>query len=40
MKTKNFVEFCKVNLSISRTENDLETQSNLAGKIKLYFVKQ
>ena len=27
MKTKNFVEFCKVNLSITRTENEWKGES-------------
>ena len=40
MKTQSFVEFCKVNLSTTITVNNLETQSNLAGKIKLCFEEQ
>ena len=31
MKTKNIVVSCKVNISSTTSENDLETHSNLAG---------
>ena len=35
METQNFVESCKDIISTSSSDNDLGTQSNLAGKINL-----
>ena len=37
MKTQNFAELCKVNLSTTSKEKNLETNTNLSGKTYLCF---